>query len=74
LDDGHWNGPFASASGVHFLRVAERHPGSRPRFEDAKNWLKQEWMMAKNREIVARELASMRTNYRIDVLQPEPDS
>lgn len=74
IDDDQWHGPFTSARGEHFLRVGERHPGSRPRFESIRDWLEQEWIMAKNREIVDRELALMRENYRIEVLQPEPET
>ncbi len=70
IDGDQWHGPFTSANGVHFVRVSERHPGMRPEFEAAQNWLKQEWLMAKSREVVERELAVMRENYRIEVLQP----
>ena len=45
-----------------------------PSFEDARNWLEQEWFMAKNREIVERELEVMRKNYRVEVLKPDQDS
>jgi hypothetical protein len=70
IDDDQWHGPFTSANGVHFVRVSERHPGMRPDFEAAQNWLKQKWLMAKSREVVERELAVMSENYRIEVLQP----
>ena len=74
IDDEQWHGPFNSPSGVHFVRVAEHHPSSRPAFDAAKRWLEQEWQFAKSREIVDRELAVMRENYRVEVLQPEPDA
>jgi hypothetical protein len=74
IDDDRWHGPFASPNGAHFMRVSERHPGTRPSYEAAKNWLEQEWLMAKNREIVERQLGVMRENYRIEVLQPEPEA
>ncbi len=70
INDDQWHGPFTSPYGVHFLRVSERHPPVRPDYEAAKNWLEQQWLMARNREIVERELAVMRENYRIEVLQP----
>ncbi len=69
IDDNHWHGPFTSPMGVHFLRVSERHPGMRPSYQAAKNWLEQEWLMAKKREILERELAVMRENYRIEITQ-----
>ncbi len=70
IDDDQWHGPFTSPSGVHFLRVSERHPGMRPSYQAAQNWLEQEWLMAKGREILKRELAVMRENYRVEVIQP----
>jgi hypothetical protein len=70
IDDTQWHGPFASPGGVHYLRVSKRHPGMRPTYDAVLNWIKQEWLMAKNREIVERELSVMRENYRIEVLEP----
>lgn len=70
IDDDQRHGPFTSINGVHFMRVSERHAGIRPTYEAAKNWVEQEWLLVKNREIVERELAVMRENYRIEVLQP----
>lgn len=67
IKDDQWHGPFTSPNGVHFMRVSERHPGLRPSYEAIEKWLKQEWLMAKNREIVERELAVMRENYRIEL-------
>ena len=74
IEDDQWHGPFTSAHGAHFLRIAERRPGRTPSFEDAQNWLEQEWMMTKNREIVARELEVMRKSYRIEVLEPDQEA
>jgi hypothetical protein len=71
INNEQWHGPFTSANGVHFMRISERHPSVRPTYEAVQPWLKQEWLMAKNREIVERELAIMRENYRIEVLQPK---
>ena len=73
IADQGWHGPFISPRGAHYLRIAQRHPPSRPSFEQAKRWLEQEWMMAKTREIMDRELAEMRTNYRIEVLASGPE-
>lgn len=74
IDDDQWHGPFTSPNGAHFMRVSERHPGMRYTYEVAKNWLEQEWLMTRRREIVERELAIMRENYRIEVLQPGPEA
>ena len=74
INDDQWHGPFTSVNGVHFVRVSERHPGKRPNYDAAKNWLEQQWLMARSREIVEQELAVMRENYRIEVLQPEQEA
>lgn len=67
ISDDVWHGPFISPNGAHFLRVAERHPASRPDWDSARNWIATEWLSAKNREIVDRELAMMRRDYRIEI-------
>lgn len=71
IADGDWHGPFESAQGVHFLRVIERHPSIRPRFEDARSWVESEWNRMQQREIIDRELATMREGYRIEIAAPE---
>ena len=68
IDDASWHGPFFTPAGAHFLRVADKHPPLRPDFEQVEQWVSQEWMMVRNREILDRELAEMRKNYRIQVL------
>jgi len=74
IDDDQWHGPFMSPVGVHFLRVSERHPGMRPTYEAARKWLEDEWLMEKRREVLERELAVMRKNYRIEVMQQGPEA
>ncbi len=74
IDDDRWHGPFTSLGGAHFLRITERHPGTRPTFEDAQTWIRQDWQLTKSREAVERELLAMRENYRIDVEKPQPQS
>jgi len=71
IEDEEWHGPFTSANGAHFLRAAERHPAVRPTYESSRQWLEQDWIMAQRNEILEREIATMRENYRIEVLGPE---
>jgi hypothetical protein len=71
IEDERWYGPFISDNGVHFLRVAERHPPWRPDWEAAKNWVDSEWLRMKNQEIIDREMAAMLRNYRIEIEQTE---
>ena len=74
IEDDQWHGPFTSARGTHFLRIARRNRGTRPTLEDTRNWLRQDWTLTKSREKVARELAILRENYRIEMPQPKPDA
>ena len=71
IEDERWQGPFISENGVHFLRVAERHPSWRPDWEASKNWVDSEWLRIKNQEIIDREMAAMLQNYRIEIEQME---
>jgi len=73
IADVDWHGPFESAQGVHFLRVIERHPSRRPEFEDAQSWVETEWNRSQQLEILDRELAVMRKNYRIEIAGPEKE-
>ena len=41
INDEAWHGPFHSAKGVHFLRVAEQHKPLRPTYDESKRWLEQ---------------------------------
>ena len=74
IEDETWHGPYSSPQGIHFLRIVERHPPRRPTFEQAKNWLEQDWLMQKQHDIMADELDRMRRNYRIAILPPGADT
>jgi hypothetical protein len=67
IKDKDWHGPIVSPRGAHFVRIAERNPARLPRFEDAGTWIEGEWSLAKQREILNRELEAMRPNYQIIV-------
>lgn len=71
IADADWHGPFQSSQGTHFLRVIERHPSRRPSFEDARSWVETEWNRSQQLEIMDRELATMREDYRIEIARPE---
>ena len=67
IGDGGWHGPFLSDQGAHYLRIEQRNPPRTPSWEMAQNWIGTEWLAAKNREIVDREMGAMRENYRIEI-------
>ena len=71
IDNNEWHGPFLSGQGAHFLRVAERHPGRQPSYEDIEDWVATDWQMYRSRLNVDEALTEMRENYIIDIQQSE---
>lgn len=69
LPAGEWRGPLRSERGVHFVRVAEHHPQTVPRFEELESPLGQDWTFDQQRRATAAKLAALRHEYRIVVEQ-----
>ena len=68
IADEAWHGPFFSPQGAaHVVRVTGRNAPRTPDFETARDWVSASWLTAKSRELMERELASMRPNYRVEV-------
>ena len=65
LEPNQWHGPIESRHGVHFLRIIERKDPAPPSFEQMEEYLRQDWMFRKRREIQAEKIAEMRKRYRI---------
>jgi PPIC-type PPIASE domain len=65
LPVGEWQGQMSSDQGVHFVRVAERHPPEEPAFEEIEAYLRQDWLFARQEAALAEKLTQLRTNYRI---------
>lgn len=69
INDDAWHGPFSSPQGAaHVIRVTGRNAPRMPDFDTARDWVSTSWLAAKSRELMDRELDSMRPNYRIEVL------
>ncbi len=74
VDDTDWHGPFTSERGAaHVVRIVERHPPSLPEFEAARDWIATRWMSTKSRELMVRELETVRQNYRVEVTERGAD-
>lgn len=69
IDDDDWHGPIVSPRGAHFIRVAARNPAKLPSFDQATSWIEGQWAVAKQRELIDRELSAMRPTYQI-VIEP----
>jgi PPIC-type PPIASE domain len=65
LPVGQWQGQMSSDQGAHFIRVAERHPPDEPGFEEIEDYLRQDWLFARQEEALAEKLTELRANYRI---------
>ena len=65
LPVGEWQGQMSSDQGVHFVRVAERHPPEEPAFEEIEAYLRQDWLFTRQEEALAEKLNELRANYRI---------
>jgi hypothetical protein len=69
LPAGAWHGPLHSERGVHFVRVDQHHPPATPSFDEVEDYLRQDWILDRQRRAVADKLAELRRNYRIVVDQ-----
>ncbi len=71
IDNDHWQGPFISSAGAHFIRLVDSKPSIVPRFEAVEGWIRQDWLMRKGREAIELEVAEMREGYRVEIALPE---
>lgn len=60
-----WTGPLESSQGLHYVRVAERQSLPAPSFEQLEDYLRQDWMFKRRREIQSEKIAAMRQRYRV---------
>ena len=65
-DMDQWFGPVESAIGSHFVRVTEKRQVQQPEFQQMEDYLRQEWMFTKRREIQTRKIAELKKGYRIE--------
>jgi len=67
IGDDRWHGPFQSPRGNHFIRITGRNEPELPTYESTSHWLETEWISAKSRELIDREVAKFKRNYQIIV-------
>ena len=68
LPPGEWHGPVESVQGVHLVRVVQRHPPEPPVFENSEYYLRQDWMMARTRDLQQQRIDEIRERYRIELV------
>jgi hypothetical protein len=69
LSEGAWQGPVASAFGLHLVRISAREPGRVPRLEEVREVVAREWTARRRDEERARFQERVREGYEI-VLPP----
>jgi hypothetical protein len=69
LPAGQWHGPLESLRGVHLVRVEERHPPQTAAFEEIEDYLRQDWIFVRTREIQEERIAELREKYRVEMVE-----
>ena len=64
-EPGTWQGPVASAYGLHAVYVHERSDAMLPDFTDLRESLKADWMDEKRRELTRKAYEALRGRYRV---------
>ena len=64
---GQWSGPVQSAFGSHLIYVEAREPKTRPAFEDIRDQIERDYMMAEKKRILDDRLREIRSRYDIVV-------
>jgi peptidyl-prolyl cis-trans isomerase C len=67
LPDGEWQGPVDSTRGRHLVRVVEHHPPEVASFERVEQYLRQEWIMNRTRELQQERIDEIRERYRVEI-------
>lgn len=67
ITDDQWHGPIRSVRGVHFIRIAGRKGERSSDFEQMKDYLKGDWIMAMSRKAVQEELGRLKDKYEVIV-------
>ena len=63
---GDWSGPYALAQGTVLIQVTGRYPAREFPPEQLQGYLREDWLTAQRREVLARKLAELRRGYTIE--------
>ncbi|GGE07210.1 hypothetical protein GCM10011529_12020 [Polymorphobacter glacialis] len=64
---GTWVGPYPSARGVHYLRVAARNPPALMRYTDVRDQVRQDMAAAQSSGAVDAAITRMEAKYAVDI-------
>ena len=71
LAPGRWQGPVASAYGVHLVFLRERTAGHLPGFEEIRNAVRREWTNVKRRELNEQFYQELLSHYSVSIERGE---
>jgi len=70
-DQGAWSGPYASAYGLHLVRVTGHAPGGLPTLAEARPVVEREWANERRQEADARFYQALRDRYTVEIRLPD---
>ena len=73
LEQGSWQGPIASAYGLHFIHVSAHAPGGLLPLDDVRTAVRREWLNARRLEAEASLYRTLRARYEIVVEEPSAE-
>ena len=68
---GAWSGPFASAFGLHLVRVTDRMPAHLAALSEIRRAVERDWMAERRREANELFYNALRERYRVEIHLPE---
>jgi parvulin-like peptidyl-prolyl isomerase len=71
IKPGRWAGPIRSGFGLHLLYVRERLGGRLPDLNEAREMLKRDWMIERQKELKDAAYAKIRERYTVTVEKPK---
>jgi len=60
-----WTGPIESIRGTHYVRITENHDPELPLFDEIENYLRQDYLIQKTREIQEQKIDDISKSYEI---------
>ena len=69
--EGVWSGPFASAYGLHLVRVTASEPATLPGLAEVRPLVEREWSNERRQEANARFYQALRDRYTVEIRLPE---
>ncbi len=70
LAPGRWEGPVASAYGLHLVFVGERVEGRDPALDEVRDAVEREWLADQRRRAREDSYLALREHYEVEIAQP----